>query len=429
MNVDLRGMRVLLLQGPNGPFFSRLHDELVEAGAEVRKLHLNAAEAWYYGSRPAESFRGQLGDWPAFLDASLTREPADLCFYFGDQRPYHVEARPMLERHGVHLFVFEEGYLRPDYVTVEEGGVNYRSPLRQLGKTAHQIVREMKATPLPPLPPLLSVEGAFSRAVAHTMAYSLGLTFGQADYPYYAHHRDLHLVRQTLLWARSFVRHAVFGLQERTADEQLRGPWRKQYFLVALQVHNDSQVRCSRFRDVRDFIFEVLESFARSAPEGVRLVFKHHPGDRAYRNYRSLLEEQAARLGIGERVLYVHDLHLPTLLQGALGTVLINSTVGWSSLHHGTPVHACCVSSYGDLGLAHEGTLDEFWSERGRVPVRVVRQIQLWLRATSQANGSVWIALPGAGPTGFRWPPRFEARLRELAAAARHSHASPRAPG
>jgi capsular polysaccharide export protein len=33
----------------------------------------------------------------------------------------------------------------------------------------------------------------------------------------------------------------------------------------------------------------------------------------------------------------VHDLHLPTLLAHASGTVVINSTVGPSALHHKVP--------------------------------------------------------------------------------------------
>jgi len=59
--------------------------------------------------------------------------------------------------------------------------------------------------------------------------------------------------------------------------------------------------------------------------------------------------------------VYVHDLYLPTLLANALGAVVINSTVGLSTLNHGLPVKACTSAVYDMEGMAHQGELDDLW--------------------------------------------------------------------
>lgn len=47
-----RGRNVLLLQGPVGPFFSRLAHDLELAGASVHKVNFNAGDSLFYGGVP-----------------------------------------------------------------------------------------------------------------------------------------------------------------------------------------------------------------------------------------------------------------------------------------------------------------------------------------------------------------------------------------
>ncbi len=402
---DLRGARVLLLQGPNGPFFRRLFDELTQAGAQVTKVNLNAAEELYFLGRPSLSFRGKLEDFRAYLKSLTAERQFNACFLFGDCRPYHVAARPILDEFDVETFVFEDGYLRPDFVTIERGGVNRRSSIRQCPPR----LDTPASSDLPPEP----VRGAFGWSVFHTIVNSLGVTLGAPRFPNYTHHRDVNTARQALLWARSGLRHIYYARREAPFLDQVAGRLRGRYFLAGLQVHNDSQVQTSRFADVRDFIEVAVDSFARCAPSDDLLVFKHHPADRAYRDYGHLLTRLARSSGLGNRLVYVHDLHLPTLLRHAKGTVVINSTIGWSSLHHGTPVFALDETIYGYMGLAAPGTLDEFWQTQPKVDRKRVRAAELWLCRNNQANGSVWVPIAGRGPTGLRWPSEFAVRVRE----------------
>ncbi|NKC05266.1 hypothetical protein HED55_25255 [Ochrobactrum haematophilum] len=46
----------------------------------------------------------------------------------------------------------------------------------------------------------------------------------------------------------------------------------------------------------------MLDSFAATAPNGLRLVFKIHPLERGHDNDRHRIDEQASRLGIRDRV-------------------------------------------------------------------------------------------------------------------------------
>ncbi len=393
---ELAGRRVLLLQGPNGPFFRRLAQELKGAGAIVRKIHLNPADAFYFLGLSGDSYRGTFEDFPQYVAEYVRQHEIEACFLFGDYRPYHRAALPALQEAGVEIFVFEEGYLRPDYVTIERDGVNARSTMPR-DPDAYGIAPPPSYQPLP-------VRHAFAWSVLHTIVNSLCITLFGFLYPHYRHHRDVNTWRQALLWGRSFWRRAIYARKEAHLLPLLSGERSKRYFLLGLQVHNDSQVMSSQFGDVRAFIEDAVKSFAHAASADDWLVVKHHPADRAYRDYGEYLKRLSQELGISERVVYVHDLHLPTLLQHARGTVVLNSTIGFSSLHHGTPVIALGESIYGYMGLTAECSLDQFWNHPPPVDARLVEQARNWLLHYNQANGSIWTALPGAGPTGLRWP-------------------------
>jgi len=403
MRAELEGSRVLLLQGPNGPFFRRVAQELEEAGAEVMKINFNAGDAFYFRGEQACEFREPFEEWPSFLAEKLKDFQPDACFLFGDCRPLHLAARPVLEEYDVNVLVFEEGYLRPDFVTIEPVGVNSRSELKLEAPDLAAVAGE-------PAPDVASVEHPFHWCVVHTSVYSLCLTLGAWLFPHYRHHRDLNSWRQGYLWARSWSRRHFLLKKNAPVMARLTGELSGRYFLAGLQVHNDTQIATSRFESVEDFIVEVLDSFARCARDTDYLVFKHHPGDRAYRDYSSLIERLATERDVSERVLYVHDLHLPTLLEHARGTIVINSTIGWSSLHHGTPVLALDETTYGYFGLNSSVDLNRFWVAPPAVDSERVRAAEHWLKLHNQANGSVWTPLKQAGPSGLFWPPKLPLR-------------------
>jgi capsular polysaccharide export protein len=243
--------------------------------------------------------------------------------------------------------------------------------------------------------------------------YFLVGALGKPWFRHYQHHRRLSVL-EGWPWIRSIWRHRWYQWNERSCLERLQKEKPGRYFLVPLQVHNDSQIdKHSPFRDVPAFIDEVMQSFARSAPQETALVIKHHPMDRGYTDYSSQIGHQARALGIADRCLYLHDQHLPTMLDHARGVIVVNSTVGLQALRHGTPTKAMGAAIYNMQGLCFQGSLDEFWTEApmARPNATLLRRFVRHLKNVNQINGSFYRVMQGGeGKTGLIWP------VREVAA-------------
>jgi capsular polysaccharide export protein len=232
---------------------------------------------------------------------------------------------------------------------------------------------------------------------------------------HYRHHRPLNWL-ETLPWIRSAWRKVYCAFKERNIFEALTGRLNGNYFLVPLQVHNDSQVHVhSDFDSVSHFIEDVMTSFASHAPNETALVIKHHPFDRGYHDYSSLIQNHAKRLGISGRCFYIHDQHLPTLLGCARGAVVINSTVGLSALHHGTPLKVCGSAIYDLPGLTFQGRLDDFWQNALQcIPNRILLgAFHGYLMQHTQLNGSFYKRLRGVTTaSGLIWEAKGMAEVR-----------------
>jgi capsule polysaccharide modification protein KpsS len=248
---------------------------------------------------------------------------------------------------------------------------------------------------------------AFAWSASYAIAFALCNFFLAWLFPRYRHHRSLNPFREAFYWCRGGVRKLHFSRVEAPLEQQILAPDAPPFFLVPLQTHNDAQITVhSDFETIEEFIGVVLRSFAESAPTGHRLVFKHHPLDRGYTDYTRLIKRLVLDRGLADRVFYVHDLHLPKLLDHALGTVVINSTVGLSSILHCTPVCVLGNPIYHMPGLTHQGTLNEFWNEPGQVDKKLFQRFRAWLLAHNQANGNFYERLDDLpGHTGVIWPP------------------------
>lgn len=178
----------------------------------------------------------------------------------------------------------------------------------------------------------------------------------------------------------------------------------KEVLLVALQTAGDSQVLThSGFSSVAHFIKDVMASFAANAPVEAWLVVKHHPLDRGYHDYTALIHRLGVELGISNRLSYVHDLNLPTLLAHARGVIVINSTVGLSALHHQTPVITLGKAVYNLPGLTFQGGLQRFWTEaHTQAPdLELYWKFRNFVVDHTQLNGSFYKPLPGGDASGL----------------------------
>jgi len=391
------GKRVLLLQGPVGPFFARFAADLRAAGAQVFKVNFNAGD-WLFYRCDAMNYRGTMEAWPAWLEERLRTLRIDTVFLFGDCRPVHRAAHAVASALGLEIGVFEEGYVRPDYITLERSGVNGYSGLPRVPEA----YREDRPLPQSTHP----VGNAYWSMVRCGFWYFTAGALGKPFFPHYAHHRPLAL-SEALPWVRSVWRKQWYRWKERGAQARLTGALAGRFFLVPLQVFNDAQVRVhAQIEGVDRFIETVLHSFARHAPADTLLVFKHHPMDRGYRSYSRLIRRLARAAGIEHRVLYIHDQHLPSLLDHARGVVVVNSTVGLSALHHGAPTKVCGRALYDMPGLTFQGPLEAFWTaaRRAKPDAGLYRRFRNHLVARTQVNGSFYRPCAGVpNATGVAW--------------------------
>lgn len=395
---DFKGKRILLLQGPVGPFFRRLSFDLTQAGAQVFKVNFNGGD-WLFSPRGAYNYRGHPKDWPVYYESLLAELGIEVVLLFGDCRPIHRAAHEIAVRRQIEVGVFEEGYIRPHYITLERFGVNDNSPIPRAPAFYAQHVPASVDTPL-----LLG--NTYWYATLWAICYYLAASAFHPFFFRYRHHRPL-TWREGFPWLRSLWRKGYFAYKERGITDRLTGHLAGRYFLVPLQVHNDAQIQMhSDFDSVADFIDVVVESFAAHAPKERILVIKHHPMDRGYFDYTRHIRRLVEHFGLEGRCFYIHDQHLPTLLDRACGVVVVNSTVGLSALIHGTPVKTCGKALYDMQGLTFQGPLNQFWesAQEAKPDSELLRSFTDYLVRHSQLNGSYYKRLPGV-PTaaGLRW--------------------------
>ena len=260
--------------------------------------------------------------------------------------------------------------------------------------------------PADPLPDERSqLSGVFVLSALYAMAYYMACRLGERRFPHYRHHRPLNVLAEGFRWIISGMRKLQYRRRDRHMLDELLPQFDGNYFVCPLQVHCDMQVvEHSKYNSIEHFIGDVLMSFAQHAPSNKAIVFKHHPMDRAYTDYSMLFANLVSELGLQGRVFYVHDVCLPTLLKHAQGTVLINSTVGMSSLFHGTPVKTLGTAIYGGSGLASQLPLPAFWRTNEMVDETTFMRFRALLIATNQVNGNLYRKLPLTGASGLNWP-------------------------
>jgi capsule polysaccharide modification protein KpsS len=382
---EFRARHALLLQGPVGPFFRRFANELQQHGINVTKVNFNAGNSAFFRGPEGVKFREPMDRWPQFLGTLLDDRDIDAVFLFGDCRPMHKDAVAICDKRDIPVWVFEEGYLRPNHVTIERGGVNGNS---SLPKDPDFYRRSTKDLPEPTEP--IPIGQTFGHAAMWATLNSICVTLFSFRYPHYRHHRNINAFKQFGSWVRGGSRKLWYGYKERHQLEDITGRLHKQYYFVPLQVHADAQLQHSEFGSMEEFMEEVVSSFATHAPAETHLVLKHHPHDRAYRDYTIFIDELAQKYACQGRLIYVHDVHLPGLLKSALGSITMNSTVGTSSLYHHTPVKVLGRAIYDMPGLTSQKPLAEFFQDPGEVDAELYAAFVRWLLETNQLNGSFY---------------------------------------
>jgi capsular polysaccharide export protein len=383
--------RVLFLQGPVGPFFHRFARLLEQRDTRVTKVNFNSGDDWFYPRGDVVRFSGTPAEWPAFLQTLVADGNYEAIFLFGDCRPIHRPVGDIAAAAGCPVWVFEEGYFRPSYITLERGGVNGYSSLVKLD------LAPLRQAPVTPVPKPILFPNAFRQMAWQAFIYFLMLNLGAWRYPYYVHHRPRGFI-EAFRWIRSWVRKTLYSQAEAGTINRILSPERKhRFFVFPLQVHNDAQLRShSDSPGVHLSLRHVMKSFAQNASREDWLVIKHHPMDRGHTNYSKIIRALISEFGLAGRVHYVHDVRLPALFDNCKGLVTVNSTAGLQGMDHNLPVIALGRSFYNRPGLTYQGGLDSFWTSAWKPDFDLYVRFRARIILTTQINSSFY-ADPNCG--------------------------------
>lgn len=349
------GRRFLFLQGPPGPFFRRLGEEMAREGIPVHRINLNGGDRrdWPEG---AVDFRGRFSEWPVFLDTFLRENGITDVLLFGDCRPYHLTAHGIAAARNVRTHVLEEGYIRPDWMTLEPEGVNARS---RLSRDRNWFIEEARR--LPPEPELPPITASFKRRARDSYWYYHHVLTGCLAYPHFRSHRTTPILKEGFGWLWKFVRARRAA---EAAAQVLRRLEQKPLFLLPLQLSGDYQIRAhSPFPDMQSAASYAIRSFAANAPADVHLLLKAHPLDCSFYDWRRFVRRHARALGLEGRLHFVDGGDLEAMVRGARGLVCVNSTSATLALANDVPVCTLGRAIYDLKGLTHQGHLDGFWRD------------------------------------------------------------------
>lgn len=350
----------LFLQGPIGPFFRTIGKALKARGHRITKVNFNGGDIWDWPRPDAVTYRGDEAGFAAWIKALARRQAVTDVVMIGDCRPLHRLACETLRawRPGLRVHVFEEGYLRPDTITLELDGVNALSALPR----DPDILLAAPEAALPivhsePVGPQTAIMG-WRSTVAYFVMFLLGWMFTR-----YRHHRELGPLAEWWLWVKRLLSRR-WRIARVAREEAALLATRRPFYLALMQLNADKQlVFHSGFSDVRAFMEATVASFAAHAPQDTLLVFKGHPLDNGEIDHARVLHALASAAGVGDRVVYLDGGNLIELLQACRGVITINSTAGISALHRQIPLVVLGRAIYDLPGLTHQGSLDSFWTD------------------------------------------------------------------
>ncbi|MBB4860600.1 capsular polysaccharide export protein [Novosphingobium chloroacetimidivorans] len=348
---------VLLLQGLMGPLFRRLGEELMRAGHTVHKINFNGGDRLFWRLPGGIDYRGSLEDWPAWLEGVIREHQVTDVTLFGDCRDHHMPAIRLCRELGVLVHVFEEGYIRPDWVTLELGGVNGHSSLPR-----DPVWYRQTAAALPPVPPHAQVPSSFRRRALEGLLYNTADVLTRWYYPHWTNHRPWHPLVEGMGWARKLRRRKDNQKRSEALLDHLQDS-AAAYFIFPLQLDSDAQIRLhSPFAGIADALKLVIGSFAAHAPAHTRLVVKEHPLDNGVRDWCQEAGDIAALYGVADRVDYLPAGDIVPVTRRSLGMVTINSTSGTLALVEGVPVVALGHAIYDIPDITFQDGIDAFWS-------------------------------------------------------------------
>jgi capsular polysaccharide export protein len=380
----------LFLQGPHGPFFNRLGKMLRLAGSTVWRVGFNAGDrAFWFHPKSYIAYRGIVDEWAdSFADLVLEKGVTDIVLY-GDVRPVHAQAVAYAREKGLRIHVFEEGYMRPYWVTYERGGSNGNSRLMDMSLTHMQRALEGSdmETPLPP-----ASWGDMRQHIFYGALYHWFVMFRNGDYRNFRPHRALPVTKEFQLYLKRLLLMPYLALDRIISTARIRmGGF--PYHLALLQLEHDSSFQQhSPFDTMTDFLELVIDGFAKGAPAHHHLVIKAHPLEDGRVPLRREIRRLARAAGVKSRVHFVRGGKLAQLLGDCRSAVTVNSTAAQQVLWRGIPLKVFGDAVYSKPEFVSDQPLGEFFTRATRPDNKAYRDYRRYLLETSQLPGGFYSA-------------------------------------
>ncbi|MEM6972945.1 MAG: DUF6716 putative glycosyltransferase [Pseudomonadota bacterium] len=364
-----------MLQGPASALWRETRDMLVSRGHRVTHVALALGDRLFWRRPGRIDYRGSLADWPGWIAELIRREGVSDLLYFADCLPYHRHAAEAALALGRRAWAIENGYLRPDWLTMEPVGMGRRSRFTRRPDRLRALAggaRPVNLTPRFTVP--------FATEARCEMAFNLAHALSGPLYPGWQSDRTVPAWREYTGWLPYLARLGRARARA-AAVEAACAAGSLPHVVLAMQMETDYQLRVSSdYPGQAAVLQEVLTSFAAHAPPHMRLVIKLHPFDNGLIDWDDTVARIAWPLGIDDRVMVIRGGRLDRLLDKAHGLITVNSTTAIHALRLGRPVIALGDAVYDVPGLTHQAGLRRFWTDAETPDAQMVAA---WVRAVA----------------------------------------------
>lgn len=385
-----QGRVFLFLEGPHGPFFRLLGKSLQDRGVSVRRVLFNAADRVEWGRLPASRFTGSAETFPDWLAQLIDALCVTDLVVYGDGRTVHRIALEQARARGITTHIFEEGYIRPRFVTYERQGSNAFSRLCEISlpRMAGAIGQ---VGPPDESDPVGDTWGDSRQHLWLSFLYYVRLMLSRGSATSYGGSRGVPMWRESGWYVLRALALPYIRLR-RWAKKRWLIRSRRTFHLVLLQLSFDASMRVhSDYESNAEFIEEVIDAFTEAATKRDLLVFKAHPFENGSARLGRVIKTLASDLGVADRVMFIDGgKRLAPLMDAARSVVTVNSTGAQQALWRGLPVVATGRSIYRKPGLVSEQSLPGFFRHPRRPDLRAYWIFRAFMLKTTQMPGSFY---------------------------------------
>ncbi len=388
MQTDPAARRFLFLQGPHGPFFHRLAQMLARTGAQVWRVGFNQGDAVFWPDKARYiAFTDPPDQWEGRCAALLDQHGITDIALYGDVRPIHAQAVALARARGITVHVFEEGYLRPYWITYERGGSNGNSALMAMSVAAMRRALAKYDLELPDPP---AHWGDMRQHIFYGALYHFFVLVANRGYRNFRPHRALSVAQEFKLYLRRLASLPFTALERRITSWRIRNGGFP-YHVALLQLEHDSSFQAhSPFSSQTEFLELLFDGFARGAPRHHHLVLKTHPLEDGRAPLKQTISRLTAQHGLAGRVHFVRGGKLAQLLNHARTAVTVNSTAAQQVLWRGIPLRIFGRAVYEKPEFVSTQPLAQFFAQPERPDARAYRDYRRYLLETSQVPGGYY---------------------------------------